>query len=273
MQVFLASSAAFASGEIGQSAPEVFINKWFTANPPQIKNLTGRVCLLEFWATWCRPCVESVPDLNKLYDEYAPKGLELIALSQDYSEDKLATFVKAQNIRYSVALDNGTVDLYGITGYPTTVLINHTGQIVWRGHPWTRGLEKQTKKALSNAPAPHLAGIDLGCFKHMEKDLTSTRHFIDAYKTIEAATVTENSATAQTAKAIIAGINANVQRQINIADSLREISPKKARKLYGDIIKKFGKLPLTKTAVISYLDMKKTGRRSKNEKTVARADD
>lgn len=271
--LLLTSPTTFASGKVGQTAPEIFISKWFTANPPPIKNMAGRVHLLEFWATWCHSCVESIPDLNKLHDEYAPKGLEIIGLSQDHSEGTLAAFLKTKNIRYSIAIDNGTVDLCGITSYPTSILVDHTGQIVWRGHPWSWGLNKQIKKALAKAPAPHLAGIDLGCFKHLEKDLTSTGNFIDAYKTIEATAITEDSKTAQTAKAIITGINANIQRQINIADSLRKTSPKKARKLYGDIIKKFGKLPLIKPAVVSYLDMRKTGSRSKNEKTVARADD
>lgn len=256
---FITSPAAFASGKVGQLAPEIFISKWFTANPPQIKNMTGRVYLLEFWATWCRSCVTSIPDLNKLHDKYAPQGLEIIGLSQDHAEGTLAEFMKTKDIHYSVAIDNGTVDLCDITGYPTSILVDHTGQIVWRGHPWSWGLESKIKKALAKAPAPHLAGIDLGSFKHLKKDLASARTFFDAYKTIEAATITEDPETAKTAKVIIAGINANIQRQINIADSLRKTSPKKAHKLYANIIEKFGKLSLTKPAIVSYQNMKTTG--------------
>ncbi|HEG43617.1 MAG TPA: TlpA family protein disulfide reductase [Phycisphaerales bacterium] len=257
--ILLTSSAAFASGKVGQSAPEIFISKWFTANPPQIKNTTGRVYLLEFWATWCHSCVTSIPGLNKLHDKYAPQGLEIIGLSQDHADGTLAKFMKTKDIHYSIAIDNGTVDLCDITGYPTSILVDHTGQIVWRGHPWSWGLEGKIKKALAKAPPPHLAGINLGSFKHLEKKLASMKSFFDAYKTIEATTITEDPDTAKTAKLIIAGINANIQRQINIADLLCKTSPKKARKLYADIIEKFGKLSLTKPVIVSYQNMKTIG--------------
>ena len=255
----ITTPAAFADGKVGDSAPEIFINKWFTANPPQIKNMTGRVYLLEFWATWCHPCVGSIPDLNKLHDKYASQGLEIIGLSQDHAEGTLAKFMKTKDIHYSVAIDNGTVDLCDVRGYPTSILVDHTGKIIWRGHPWSWGLDGKIKKALAKAPAPHLAGIDLGSFGHLEKNLASARSFFDAYKTIEAATAAEDSETAKTAKLIIAGINANIQRQINIADSLRKTSPKKAHKLYANIIEKFGKLSLTKPAIVSYQNMNTTG--------------
>lgn len=258
LQVFLATAAVFAAGKVGQPAPEIFVSKWFTADPPQINNLSGRVYLLEFWATWCHSCVESIPDLNKLHDKYAPQGLEIIGLSQDNSESTLANFLKIKNVHYSIATDNGTVDLCGVTAYPTSILVDHTGKIIWRGHPWSWGLEGKIKKALAKAPPPHLAGINLGDFKHLKKKLASTRSFIKAYNIIEAATTSENHETAQAAKTIIAGINANIQRQIDIANSLRRKSPKKALKVYESIIEKFGKLPLTRSAILSYQEMNRT---------------
>jgi thiol-disulfide isomerase/thioredoxin len=257
--VFVFSTTAFGAeklGSVGQPAADIYLSKWITPNPPQVKNLKGRVYLIEFWATWCGPCVSSIGTLNKLYDKYAPQGLEIIALSQDRDEAMLAKFVNDKNIRYSVAIDRGTVNYFGVTGYPTTVLVDHTGKIIWRGHPWDWGMEKNIKKALSNAPAAHLAGVDLGAFGNLKNELANAKTLGRAYQKIEAAMGNATDESATDAKIVLGGINANIQRQINIAERLRKSSPKMARNLYSDIVKNFGEITAAKRALTAYADLK-----------------
>ena len=261
LALFVFSATAFGAGkagQVGQQAADIYVSKWFTTNHPEVNNLKGRVYLVEFWATWCGPCVSSIKTLNKLYDKYAPQGLELIALSQDRDEGMLAKFIKDKNIRYSVAIDRGTVNYYGVTGYPTTVLVDHTGKIIWRGHPWDWGMEKNIKKALSNAPAAHLAGVELGSFGNFKNELANAKTLGQAYQKIEAAMENGTGKTATNAKVVLGGINANIQRQINIAEGLRKSSPKMARDLYSDIVKNFGDISAVKPALAAYADIKNT---------------
>src|SRR5947208_13334 len=69
---------------IGQAAPALSVTTWINAGPVSLEELRGRVVLLEFWATWCKPCQEMFPKLKKLHVEKGPRGLEIIALTRHY---------------------------------------------------------------------------------------------------------------------------------------------------------------------------------------------
>lgn len=149
--VLFVSSSVSISGKTSPDAPEITVREWITANGPDISSTRGKVLLLDFWATWCSPCVKGIPKLNKLNDKYKDDGLELIALSQDKSSDVVRKFVADKNINYHVAIDNGTADWYEIKGYPTMVVVDTAGKIAWKGYPWQPGMENAIKKALQNS--------------------------------------------------------------------------------------------------------------------------
>ena len=132
---------------IGKNVPEITIRKWVTENPPDIDNPRGRVFVFEFWATWCGPCVEDIPYLIRLNSRYKEKGLVFIALSQDKCPKKLRRFVRSKGINYHVAVDNGTVDRFGVTGYPTVVVADHRGKVVWEGSPRSLEFERAIVRA------------------------------------------------------------------------------------------------------------------------------
>ncbi|MCH2044859.1 MAG: TlpA family protein disulfide reductase [Saprospiraceae bacterium] len=92
-------------------------------------SLKGKVVLLNFWFMACAPCITEVASLKKLKEDYAAKGLELIAVSTD-PESKLGAFVKEKNINYPVVAD-GSVwgKKYKVSSYPTTYLIDQKGMI------------------------------------------------------------------------------------------------------------------------------------------------
>jgi len=69
---------------IGQAAPEISIRTWIKGAPVPLDDLRGRVVLLEFWATWCKPCQEMFPKLKQLHDQLAQRGLEIIAITRHY---------------------------------------------------------------------------------------------------------------------------------------------------------------------------------------------
>jgi thiol-disulfide isomerase/thioredoxin len=118
-----------------QSAPNF---SWFDQNGKQIsfeEFSKGKPVLVNFWATWCGPCVHEIPDLVALNEEYTAKGALVIGISTDRDDDALnlvSEFTKEKNVTYPIVIDNGDlVEAFGgVRGYPTTFYIDKNGKIV-----------------------------------------------------------------------------------------------------------------------------------------------
>jgi len=97
---------------------------------------TGKPTLVEFWATWCPPCLKSIPHLNDLNKKYSEKGLQILGIT-DEDRATVAAFVKDTPMDYHVALDEGSqyAAKFGIRGIPHAFLVDREGKIVWDGHP------------------------------------------------------------------------------------------------------------------------------------------
>jgi thiol-disulfide isomerase/thioredoxin len=94
----------------------------------------GKVVLLNFWATWCAPCVREMPTLDRLQDKLGPQGLAVVAVSQDRGGlAVVAPFVKQLGLRHlEIYLDpRGALSReFGLGGLPTTLLIDAEGRLV-----------------------------------------------------------------------------------------------------------------------------------------------
>jgi len=113
------------------SAPD-FTLKTIEGQEITLSGLRGKVVLLDFWATWCGPCKESIPHLTQLYKNYQDKGFELIGMSLDKSGEveMVRRFVKSMDIPYPIIMTPEDVARnYKITGLPTTVLIDKEGKV------------------------------------------------------------------------------------------------------------------------------------------------
>ena len=107
-----------------------------------IKDFRGKVVLLDFWATWCGPCIMSIPTMKTLYDKYHDKGFELIAYSCDEELDDLKKFEEesphpwhvASRIMSTEAELTDYSTYYGIPSIPTFVLIDKTGNVLHVTH-------------------------------------------------------------------------------------------------------------------------------------------
>jgi thiol-disulfide isomerase/thioredoxin len=144
---------------IGSQAPPIQINQWITPQPPGQSDLNGRVYVLEFWATWCPPCVQSIPHMIELADKYKDKAVPFIAVSVDSSSEPVKKMVKDKGINYYVGMDNGLSDKYSVSSIPAAFIIGRSGQVVWRGHPGSSGFETAIVNAL-NAPPPADSGAE-----------------------------------------------------------------------------------------------------------------
>jgi uncharacterized protein (TIGR03435 family) len=134
----LASSAADRPRP-GQPAPPLHLEKLLQAPPGAVASwdaLKGKVVLLEFWATWCGPCIEAVPHLNELADEFANEPVLFIAIT-DEKESVVQPFLRRKAMRAWVGLDTdrSMFKEYGISGIPHTVIVGTNGLIAAIAHP------------------------------------------------------------------------------------------------------------------------------------------
>ncbi len=121
-----------------------------------IPETKGKLVLIDFWATWCAPCREAMPELNRLHAEFAPRGLVIIGVTKE-ARDKVTGFLAAQRIDYFIALDGGSA-LYTqlrIKALPYAILVDRQNRIVWRGQP--SELKKDFLESLLAAATPAAA--------------------------------------------------------------------------------------------------------------------
>jgi peroxiredoxin len=98
--------------------------------------LRGRPVLLNVWATWCHPCRDEIPELQRLYERYRGRGLELVGVSVDAVGDETAIreFMRRYGMTYAVWRDPGeTVSAtFLVIGVPATFLIDRAGVLRWK---------------------------------------------------------------------------------------------------------------------------------------------
>jgi thiol-disulfide isomerase/thioredoxin len=160
---------------IGLEAPPLKeIVAWQGGDPIALNELRGKVVLLDFWGFWCGPCLESMPKLMQLHDEFGDKGLVIIAVHDGTMTDlkqlneqlkkAKSTIWKGRDLPFRVALaGGGPVQLnefsmangqaiadYGIVEFPTTLLIDREGKIVSRLDPNSHEKNLETIQKLLN---------------------------------------------------------------------------------------------------------------------------
>lgn len=140
------AQAKAATLGVGDAAPALTINKW-VKGVPVTGFEKGKTYIVEFWATWCGPCIAGMPHLSELQKKYAEKGLTVIGVSAEDSRgnslDKVEAMVKdkGDKMAYTVAWDEGrkTNDAYmraaQQNGIPCAFLVDGNGKVAYIGHP------------------------------------------------------------------------------------------------------------------------------------------
>ena len=153
-----------ATLKAGDKAPKLTVENWVKGKPFE-KFETGKVYVVEFWATWCMPCIKGIPHLTELQKEYKNKNVTVIgvAASEKGGDSKslltgVENFVRKQGdkMEYTVAYDadkSMSKDWMAAAqqrGIPCAFVVGGDGKVAWIGHPMD-GMDNQVKKSVTAA--------------------------------------------------------------------------------------------------------------------------
>jgi cytochrome c biogenesis protein CcmG/thiol:disulfide interchange protein DsbE len=132
--------------------------------PTSLGEHRGKVVLLDFWATWCPPCVASMPALQRAHERYQGEGLVVLGVNQEPNDlASVRAFVARRGLEFPIVVDEGEVaPAYGVFSFPTSVLVGRDGVIraVHRGPVGEAQLGREIEAALAAGPGPAPAGGD-----------------------------------------------------------------------------------------------------------------
>jgi peroxiredoxin len=118
---------------VGEPAPDLTLST-LDSGTLRLRDLQGQVVFLNFWATWCAPCQDEMPELQQIEEEHRAEGVRVVAVTdptQGQTEDGIRTFLLRLNLKLTVALssDPDLYEQFGVAQIPTTFIIDRAGII------------------------------------------------------------------------------------------------------------------------------------------------
>ncbi len=146
-----------ARPKIGEAAPALHLAN--VVQGPEMsginwESLKGKVVVLEFWATWCAPCIEAIPHLNELADHFEGKPIQFISIAKRDSLANVKRSLKRKPMKGWVALDENdkTSSAYGASAIPHTAIIGKDGKLV--GFFYPRRITEDVLQNIIDGKAP-----------------------------------------------------------------------------------------------------------------------
>ena len=116
--------------------------------------LSNGPVLINFWATWCAPCIKEMPYLDQFENKYKDKGFSVLAISVDNQKSlsQVRSFIKTKKFSFDIFLDPNMQIFKKLNGnlMPTNVLIDKNGKVVWRHYGYLPGDEKKMEEQILN---------------------------------------------------------------------------------------------------------------------------
>ena len=128
----------------GITAPD-FVLKSDGGRNVRLSELRGRVVLINFWASWCNPCRQELPLLNKIYAQYRSAGFMLLAVNVDDNRKDAQAFLKRLDLQFPTLFDGNknVAKLYGVDTMPATLLIDRDGRVRYVHRGYYSGFEQK----------------------------------------------------------------------------------------------------------------------------------
>jgi len=132
IKIYLTEGEGGAAARVGQMAPD-FALEDLEGRTWMLRQLQGRPIMINFWATWCKPCRVEMPLMQQAYEKYQDQGFLVLAVNirTDRGRDAVESFVEELGLTFPILLDSeGRVeDLYRVRAYPTSFFVNRDGVI------------------------------------------------------------------------------------------------------------------------------------------------
>lgn len=151
----LADTSGADPGSFGKSSPLVgtkakdFSLKMLDGSTFKLSENKGKVIVLDFWATWCGPCVKGLPSMVRATNNFDPDKVVFIAVNQLEEAELIKNFVKRRELDMKVGMDNGDIgDMFDVTSIPQTVIIDQEGKIAFLKVGSEADLENKMVKAI-----------------------------------------------------------------------------------------------------------------------------
>ena len=113
---------------VGSPAPEIVL-KDLQGRDVKLSDLRGKIVLVNFWATWCKPCKEEMPAMQASYDNLRDKGFVVLAVNELEDTARVAEHIRTHGHTFEVVMDhnNQVANMYGVVGLPASFLIDPQG--------------------------------------------------------------------------------------------------------------------------------------------------
>ena len=127
-----------------EAAPD-FVLKSASGKNIRLSELKGRIIMLNFWATWCGPCTEEIPYLNKIHDSLNPYDFELLGINLDVDQSKAIHLANKLNVNFPILFDveKDVSKSFSIDAMPTTIIIDRSGDIRHINRGFKKGYEER----------------------------------------------------------------------------------------------------------------------------------
>jgi len=155
--VLLSFCSTLSAADLGETAAPLDIAQWVKGDAVDLAAVKGKkVVVVEFWATWCGPCLASIPHLTELQKKFEKRGVVFVGVT-DEDSSKVKPFVDkmGEKMDYTVAIDrnnatsDGYMKRYAQNGIPHAFVVDKEGRIAWHGHPMA-GLDRVLDQIAAN---------------------------------------------------------------------------------------------------------------------------
>ncbi len=141
--------AGHSATELNQPAPDFTLKQSGNSNY-RLSEQKGDILLVNFWASWCGPCRQEMPELEALYSEFEDLGVQVVGINVEQDSSEGQKFLKDTPVSFPILWDSASQvsELYQVDAMPTTVLIDRDGNVRYHHRGYQPGYEKLYRKQL-----------------------------------------------------------------------------------------------------------------------------